>query len=254
MRLSVQVAILGLVVGTFVGLSGVGAGTLMAPALILLGIHPSIAVGTDLAYSSVTKLVGSARNAAHQLIDRPWLLWASVGGLPGTVAGAEVTRLLPSGPGVEHFLKVAVAAALIVASLAIVVKDLATGRGSVPRRDLARARPAAVAGIGAVIGLLVGLTSIGSGSLFMTCLLMYSTLELQEAVATDIANAAVVTLPAALLHWAGGSVNLALAGNLLVGSVPGVLLGARLAQRVPARPLKYGVALLVLAGGLKMML
>lgn len=250
--MSVHIAILGLVVGTFIGLSGVGAGVLMAPTLILLGIHPTIAIGTDLAYSSVTKLVGTARNAAHRLVSRTWLLWMCVGSLPGTVAGTEVTRAMPPAAA-DPFLKSALAVVLIVASLAIIAKELLALRGVIPRRvDLARTRPWVISLVGATVGFLVGLTSIGSGSLFMLFLLTFSGLTPGRAVATDIANAAALTAVAAALHLAGGTVDLELAANLLLGSVPGILLGARLAQHVPVRPLKFGLALLVLAGGLKL--
>ena len=249
--MSVQVALLGLVVGTFIGISGVGAGTLMAPTLILLGIHPSIAIGTDLAYSSVTKLVGTARNASRRLVSRPWLLWMSLGSIPGTVLGTEFTRLLHGDS--EHFLKTALAVVLIVASVAIVLKEFLAARGIIPRTmDLIQAHPWLIVAVGAVIGFLVGLTSIGSGSLFMLFLMAFSSLTPREAVATDIANAAGLTLVAALLHLANHSVNVPLAANLLLGSVPGILLGSRLAQHVPARPLKFGIAVLVLASAVKM--
>lgn len=254
--MSVQIAVLGLVVGTFIGLSGVGAGVLMAPMLILLGVHPSIAIGTDLAYSSVTKLVGTARNLKAQLINRPWFLWMLVGSVPGTVVGTELVRLIPKAFA-EHFLHGALAAVLIVASLAIVAKEVLAFRGVPPRRpdrDLAQTKPMAVVAVGASVGFLVGLTSIGSGSLFMLFLLAYSSMTTREAVATDIANAAGLTVVAALLHLANGTVDLPLAGNLLIGSIPGILLGGALAQHVPARPLKFGIAVLVLASGLKMIL
>ncbi len=254
--MSVQIAVLGLVVGTFIGLSGVGAGVLMAPMLILLGVHPSIAIGTDLAYSSVTKLVGTARNLQARLIHRPWFLWMLVGSIPGTVLGTELVRFIPRAVA-EHFLHDALAGVLIVASVAIVAKEVLAFRGLPPRSregDLVQSRPAAVVAAGAVVGFLVGLTSIGSGSLFMLFLLAYSSMTTREAVATDIANAAGLTFVAALLHLANGTVNLSLAANLLIGSIPGILLGGAVSQHVPARPLKVGIAVLVLASGLKMIL
>ena len=261
--MSAPLALLGFVVGMFVGLSGVGAGVLMAPALILLGVHPSVAIGTDLAYSEVTKLVGALRYAAQRLVSRRWLVWSSVGSVPATAVGAMVTRWLLTGPGAEGFLRCAVAVVLILASVAIVAKEVWAGRhggreGGGARElapvDLVVVRPWAVAALGAGIGLLVGLTAIGSGSLFMMFLLAYSRLSTREAVATDIANAAVLTAPAALLHLWGGSVDLPLATNLLIGSIPGILLGTRFAQHVPVRPLKYGVVVLVILSGVKMLL
>ncbi len=254
--MSLPIAVLGLIVGTFIGMSGVGAGVLMAPTLILLGIHPSLAIGTDLAYSAVTKLVGTARNLQARLIDRAWSLWMLVGSVPGTVIGTEVVRLVPPAV-VQSFLKDALALVLIVASVAIVAKEVVSRRNPPARpgeRDLARTRPAAVVAVGAAVGTLVGLTSIGSGSLFMLFLLAYSTMGSREAVATDIANAAGLTVVGALLHLANGTVDMLLAANLLVGSIPGILLGSALSQRVPARPLKLGIAALVLASGLKMIL
>ncbi len=251
--MSLEIAGLGLVVGIFVGLSGVGAGVLMAPTLILLGFHPSIAIGTDLAYGSVTKLVGTWRNAAHRLVNRTWVLWMTLGSVPGTAAGTEITQLMPHGVA-EHFLRIALAVVLVVASLAIVAKEVLALRGILPRPvDLAETRPWLICVVAGMVGFLVGLTSIGSGSLFMLFLLTFSGLGAREAVATDIANAAALSAVAALLHLANGTVDIPLAGNLLVGSVPGILLGSRLAHHVPARPLKLGIALLVLLGGVKML-
>lgn len=251
--MSVRIAVLGLLVGTLVGLSGVGAGVLTAPALILLGIHPSIAIGTDLAYSSVTKLVGTARNLSAGLISRPWMLWMAAGNIPGTAAGTGLVALLPAA-SLQGFLNHALAVVLIAASGAIVAKELVRRHDPPVRGDLAERRPALVALAGAGIGLLVGLTSIGSGSLFMLLLLACSNLSPREAVATDIANAAGLTVLGALLHLRNGTVDLPLAANLLLGSVPGILLGGALAGRVPARPLKFGLAALVLAGALRMIL
>jgi uncharacterized membrane protein YfcA len=252
--MSLQIAILGLVVGAFVGLSGVGAGVLMAPALILLGIHPSIAIGTDLAYSSVTKLVGTVRNASVRLIQRSWFLLMLAGSVPGTVLGTELPRLVPQAGG-ERFLQHALATVLIAASVAIVAKEVLSVRGVIPGgQDWARSRPWAVVAVGAVIGFLVGMTSIGSGSLFMLFLLAFSGMSVREAVATDIANAGGLTLVAGMLHLAEGTVDLRLAGNLLIGSVPGILLGSGLAQRVPAKALKLGIACLVLCTGVKLIL
>jgi uncharacterized membrane protein YfcA len=253
---SVEIALLGLAGGLLVGLSGVGAGVLMVPVLVMLGVPPSLAIGTDLAYSAVTKSVGTIRNAAMHLVDRVWLLWMAVGSVPGTIAGTAVTALIPPA-SVERLLRLALAGVLIVASVAIVAKELLmrqAGRAVRAKEDLVRRRPWMVALAASGIGALVGLTSIGSGSLFLLMLLAWSGLSPRQAIATDIANAAGLTLVAAGLHLLNGSVDLALAGKLLVGSVPGILLGARLAQHVPARPLKVGLAALVLASGLRMML
>ena len=143
--MSVRIAVLGLLVGTLVGLSGVGAGVLTAPALILLGIHPSIAIGTDLAYSSVTKLVGTARNLSAGLIRRPWMLWMAAGSIPGTAAGTGLVALLPAA-SVQGFLNDALAVVLIAASGAIVAKELVRRHGPPVRWDLAERRPGLVAG------------------------------------------------------------------------------------------------------------
>ena len=250
--MSVRIALVGLVVGTLVGLSGVGAGVLMAPTLIMLGVHPDIAIGTDLAYGAVTKLVGTARNAAQHLVSRPWAMWLSIGSVPGTALGTEVTRLMAPA-AVDHFLRAALAVVLVVASLAIIAKEILAARGVIPRAaDMAADRPWRISLVGGVVGFLVGLTSIGSGSLFMLFLLTCSGLTAQAAVATDIANAAALSVVGALLHLADGTVDLPLAANLLIGSIPGILVGGRLAQYVPARPLKLGLAVLILAGGVKL--
>ena len=247
------IVLVGFAVGTLVGVSGVGAGMLAAPILISFGVSPTLAVGTDLAFSAVTKLVGSLRTARMHMVDRRWLRLLAVGGLPAALVGTGLTRVLPPG-GAEHLVRVSIAAMLILAALAIAVREILTIRGMAPRaRDLASDRPLLVVGADVVAGLLLGLTSIGGGAPLMLLLLAGSHLGPQEVLATGIASAAGLTAVAAASHLAGHTVDGALVLRLLTGSLPGVLVGGRLAGRIPARPLKFGLAALVLASGVSLM-
>lgn len=239
---------LGLVVGALMGATGVGAGILVAPLLILLGIPPAVAVGTDLAFSAVTKLVGSVRNLREGLVSRLWLARMGLPSVAGAMAGTALGTVLP-GQG----LRAAVAAVLLLASAATALKEVLPVRHRPAAPDLATARPALTGAIGVGIGLLVGMTSIGAGALWMAVLVSCAALSPVEAVATGLAAGAGLTLAAALLHLLTHTVDAALLGDLLLGSVPGVLLGARLAGQIPARHLRLGVMALIVASAVHML-
>lgn len=252
-------ALVGLLVGFFVGLTGVGGGVLLAPALVALGIQPSIAVGTDMVYGTVTKLVGTIRNVRNKTVDWVWVRTLAMGSLPAGVLGSYLVAWLRAGHAdAEPVLKKVLGATLVLASAVSLLSDLWLKRsGKQGVLDWTPTVPASrwkVAGVGAVIGLLVGLTSVGSGSLIAVFLLLTSRLPMANLVGTDIAHAMLLVGAASLAHLNIGTVDLGLAANLLVGSLPGVLLGGQLTTKVPARGLKAGVCVLVLLAGGKMLI
>lgn len=239
-------AISGLLVGLLVGLTGVGGGSLMTPLLVLVfGVHPATAVGTDLLYASATKTVGSAVHGAKGSVD-----WGLVGFLAaGSAPAAAVTllvlsRLGASGRPISHLITVSLAVALIATAAAMLLRDRlsawAQTRG--PPLSPARRRLATV-GLGAVVGALVALSSVGAGAIGITVLLiLYPDLSARRLVGSDIAHAVPLTLIAGLGHWLIGGVDLALLGSLLVGSIPGVVAGSLASSRVPDRVLRPVIA------------
>jgi uncharacterized membrane protein YfcA len=251
-------ALVGLLVGFFVGLTGVGGGVLLAPVLVFMGIQPSVAVGTDLVYGSVTKLVGTVRNVRARQVDWHWTGALAVGSLPAGLAGSYFVHWLQHHePTAEHILLKALGAVLTLAAVVNLVSVLwLRGRAIKTLADWSPSswsNRARVALIGAVIGFLVGLTSVGSGSLIAMVLMLTSRLTVHKLIGTDIAHAMLLVAVASIAHLDIGTVDLHLAANLLVGSIPGVLIGGSLTGVVPQQPLKVGVCALVLVAGVKML-
>ena len=259
MEFSAVTALVGLLVGFFVGLTGVGGGVLLAPLLIALGVQPTVAVGTDMVYGTLTKLTATVRNVRAGRVDWRWVRALAAGSVPAGLAGSLVVHWLRSTHAdAEGVLLKALGAVLALAATMSLVGELLKYRGSlhnrfdwtpVDRRSFAR-----VATFGAVIGFIVGLTSVGSGSLIALLLVFGSKLAPRDLIGTDIAHATLLVTAASLAHAGIGTVDWALAANLLCGSIPGVLLGSRLMDVAPARPLKVGMCSLVWLAGAKMLL
>lgn len=252
----------GFVVGALVGLTGVGGGALMTPLLILVfGVRPTLAVGTDLAYAAITKIVGSVQYMRRGQVNFPYVRWLAAGSVPGSIL--SVTWLSPwltaRGVDIEHLTARGLGVMLVlVAVLTLAERWLYTGR----LRDSALIRSHAiqrrwkevilVVG-GLFIGAGVGLTSVGSGSILMAILLLVSELDLLVLIGTDIVHATILVLAAGTTHWLHGNVEWPLVLSLLLGSVPGVWAGARLSQVLPREPLRIGMGLLLGATGVKLL-
>ncbi len=252
-------ALVGLLVGFFVGLTGVGGGVILAPILISLGIQPSVAVGTDLVYGTVTKLVGTTRNIAAKRVDWNWVWALALGSVPAGLAGSYlIDWLRHTQPHAEPIIKTALGAVLTFAAAVNIGSEVFL-RGKkqtqladwTPRDAGTRTR---VALAGALIGFMVGLTSVGSGSLIALLLLFTARLDMATLVGTDIAHAMLLVAAASLAHIDIGTVDYGLAINLMAGSIPGVLIGSRMVGILPARAMKIGVCVLVLVAGVNMLL
>jgi uncharacterized membrane protein YfcA len=243
----------GLAVGILVGLTGVGGGSLMTPLLVLMfGIHPTTAVGTDLLYASATKTVGTGVHGFKRTVQ-----WGIVWRLAlGSVPAAGLTLWLLSRAAPQHasavngLITTSLAWALMVTAVAILFRQtivkFITGRIG----ELSPGRTTAVTvGLGAALGVLVSLTSVGAGALGMTVLLiLYPRTDTAKLVGSDIAHAVPLTLLAGLGHWMMGSVDWVLLASLLCGSIPGIVIGSLLSARLPdgvLRPLLAGTLALV---------
>ncbi len=245
MTLSPLIAFVGLVVGTLVGLSGMGGAALMAPILILLGFRPLFVVGTDLAYSTVTKLIGSAHHLRYGKVDLPTVRQLALGSIPGSLVGILILKTIDIG-SVDRFITRVLGCTLLLVAATMLVRVVAPGIRpfQAPRWGLTL--------LGFVVGVLVGITSVGSGSLIVAVLAMASTLSSREIVGTDIVHAFLLVFVATLGHWEAGSIDFALSLNLLLGAVPGVLIGSRLSGHLSERFMRPTLALVLLATGLKM--
>ena len=239
-------AIAGFAVGMLVGMTGVGGGSLMTPVLILLfGIHPATAVGTDLLYAAVTKTAGSVVHGFNRTVD-----WAVVGRLAaGSVPMTVLTIVALSyvdinGAAARELIAGVLTVALFVTALTLIFRDKIVGRYAALIGSLAPKRIAAITvGVGAVLGVLVSISSVGAGAIGVTALvLLYPKLPTARIVGSDIAHAVPLTLVAGIGHWFLGSINLDVLASLLLGSVPGIVLGSYAAARIPDFALRIVLA------------
>ena len=230
-----------------------GAGSLTTPLIVLLlGYNASTAIGSDLVFSLGTKIVAFLTHVRAQTVKYDALAFLSLGGVPGAVVGIIITGWLHSHlpfATVEHILRTALGIALLVAAAAVAfTKTLkANGKEAPPLPRI----PLVI--IGFVVGTLVSITSIGSGSLTLPLLLLVlSTAQLRQLVGTDVAFAVVLLVPAIIGHWKLGDINLKLAGLLLAGSIPGVLVGTPLVKYLPERGFRYGLAVILTLVGIRL--
>ena len=248
------IIVFGLAVGILVGLTGIGGGSLLTPLLILVvGVKPVVAIGTDLFYGAVTKTVGGWRHLRQGTVDLGVSGWMALGSVPGSLLGVLALSALQAayGDAFESVLLGFVAAALLVVSLAILGRAvfMRVFAESVAVALTPRLRMSAVA-IGLILGALIGLTSVGSGALIGLALILVFRLTPHRVVGTDVFHAALLLWTAALAHMAAGNVDFALAGNLLLGSVPGVWLGAALLPLVPVAGLRPALGCVLLGAAL----
>jgi uncharacterized membrane protein YfcA len=239
-------AISGFVVGTLVGLTGVGGGSLMTPMLILLfGISPAAAVGTDLLHAAVTKTAGSFVHGLKQTIDWRVVRRLATGSIPMTVVTIALLRLLDiNTPAARDLINGALAVALVVTAAALVLRDRLIARYSARLALLAPRRTMVLTIVaGGVLGLVVSISSIGAGAIGVTVLfLLYPKLPMGRIVGSDIAHAVPLTLVGGIGHWLLGAVDLPVFASLIMGSVPGILLGSYAAVRTPDRILRVVLA------------
>ncbi|MEO0031746.1 MAG: hypothetical protein RIS94_1504 [Pseudomonadota bacterium] len=246
----------GLLVGVLVGLTGVGGGSLMTPILVLIfGISPATAVGTDLLFASITKVAGSAVHHKRETVD--WKIMRRLA--LGSVPAAAVTLLTVAyfgkiGKETGHVLLVGLGGMLILTSAATLFqKKLAVIAKSHDRLDDAKAVLPTIL-LGTILGVAVSITSVGAGAIGVTVLLMlYPALRVSRIVGTDIAHAVPLTFVAGFGHWMIGDVNPTLLVNLLIGSLPGAVIGSLLSSRSPDHILRPALAAVLLASGIKLL-
>ena len=244
----------GFFVGLLVGQTGVGGGALMTPILVLLfGIHPATAVGTDLLYASATKSVGTLVHGLNHTVD--WRITGrlALGSLPATVITLLViSRINIGGSASGHVISLIVGVMLLLTALSLIFRQRFLRLMAPVQEGITALRSARLTVLtGVVLGTLVTMTSVGAGALGVTALLMlYPRKPMAIIVGSDIAHAVPLTLVAGIGHWWLGSVNWPLLSSLLAGSIPGIILGSYLAAHVPDAVLRPILAtVLVIVGG-----
>ena len=269
-------SLVGLLVGFLVGLTGMGGGSLLAPILILVfRVPPVWAVGTDIAYSTVTKALGSVVHIRQKQVNFKVALWLACGSVPATLLSVGLVQYIHKhyGNTVNNVIVHAIGFTLVFVAVLLVLKPfimrrleqrqlearkqeaLQGGTSSSTHSDLweKRYRPLVTVLVGAVVGFLVGLTSVGSGTLIIVSLaFLFPRLTAKELVGTDIFQAFMLLAAGAIGYLSAGTINWTIAGLLLIGSLPGVYLGSKLSKFIPDRYLRPMLATVLVISGLKL--
>jgi uncharacterized membrane protein YfcA len=251
------IILFGLGVGILVGATGMGGGALMTPLLILIfGVKPVVAVGTDLAYAAVTKTVGGFRHLTKGKVHRRMAMWLAVGSCPGALVGVYILDALREsyGDGFDDLLILLISAALLLTGGLILLRALALADAK--ERDtlnMNRRHKLGAIALGFSIGVVLGITSAGSGTLIAVGLIVGFRLSPHLVVGTDVVHAAVLLWVAALAHLVSGNIDFVLTGTILIGSIPGVWIGAGLSTKLPADALRPALAIVLVASGLALL-
>jgi uncharacterized membrane protein YfcA len=251
-----KLSIAGLLIGVLVGMTGMGGGSLMTPMLVFLfGFKPTVAIGTDILHGAIFKSFGAVRHRQLGTVHARLTLWMLVASAPFSLGGVALSTWLKHryGDGFEDAAAIILGIALIAGGVGFAVKTFVTGRAKsdAPFILSAADRRIAVA-LGAVGGFIVGLTSVGSGTFFGLVMVLVFPLTAAKVVGTDIFHAAALLWVAGAGHLAAGNVDLHATGWLLLGSIPGVLLGSQISVNLPDRALRLGLAMTLTLSGLKL--
>jgi len=265
-----RISFAGLIVGILIGLTGMGGGSLLAPILIILfGIPPVWAVPVDIAYSAVTKALGSIIHIREKHVDFRAVGWLACGSIPATLLSVLLVQYVHKHYGslVNNLIVHAIGFVLILVAVLIVFRPYILrslerrkqeklkreALAEVPVRKRAWALPLTTALVGAVFGFLVGLTSVGSGTLIIVSLaFLYPRLTPKELVGTDIFQAFLLLLAGSIGYFTTGGINWTLVGLLLIGSLPGVVIGSVLTKYIPNKYLNPVLAVVLGVSGLKL--
>lgn len=270
-----RISIIGLLIGFLVGLTGMGGGALLAPIMILvLRVPPVWAVGTDMTYSAVTKAFGSIIHFQQKSVNRENIkiaLWLACGSIPATIAGVELVQYMRYhfSDLINGLILHAIGFTLVLVAVLLLIKPFvmrrlerksfeaekleALGREKAPSRWEKRYRPLVTALIGAIVGFLVGLTSVGSGTLIIVALaFIFPRLSSKELVGADIVHAVMLHIAGAIVYFNAGTINWTIVGLLLIGSLPGVFLGSKVSKYIPDRIMRPVLATVLVVSGWKL--
>lgn len=253
-----SILVVSFLVGIVVGLTGMGGGALMTPALIFLNVNPAVAVANDLVAASLNKTVGAAVHVREGSPNLRLAGWLMIGSIPTAFAGAFIIDAIGAEESQTEFLKVAIGVALILTATTYTLRIYLNFRQTTSGRPLSReaptVRPIPTLLVGAFGGLLVGITSVGSGSLIMvSLLLLYPTLQAVKLVGTDLVQAVPLVLSAAVAHVIVTGVDWAVLIPLVLGGSPGTFVGARIANWVSQGVVRRGIVIVLTLTGLGML-
>jgi uncharacterized protein len=250
------IVIFGLGIGILVGMTGMGGGSLMTPLLILVfGIQPTTAIGTDIFYSAVTKTVGGWRHLRIGTVNMELVKWLALGSVPAAVGGVALVSLIQDQIGEDRLDSLVYAVlggtllmvGIITLTRALILRNLVEERD---RFDVERRHKVAAVVIGATTGFVIGVTSAGSGTVIAILLIAVYRLAPKKVVGTDVFHAAVLLWAAGIAHWIGGNVDFTLAANILLGSVPGVIVGAALSSKAPQGFIRTALGVVLIGSGI----
>jgi uncharacterized membrane protein YfcA len=248
----------GLFAGTVVGLTGLGGAAIVTPMLLLLfNIPASVAVSTDLVSAAVMKPVGAAVHIKRRTPYWAVVVWLSMGSVPGVLVGSWLFSFISDGEAGEEALKKIIGAVLLVA-VAVTLFRLRLRKYAAEHAEdeleFSRSRLAIAGVVGLFVGLLVGLTSVGSGTLIAACLLiLFPAMLPSRLVGTDIVQAVPMLIVGAIAHAGMGEIDWAIVASLLLGQIPGVFIGARVSSRYNGQELRWLLLVLVGAGGVSLL-
>lgn len=272
-----RISLVGLFIGFLVGLTGMGGGSLLAPIMILIfRVPPVWAVGTDIAYSTITKAVGSLVHIRQKSVNFKLALWLACGSVPATVLSISLVQYIRKhyGDVVNGIIIHAIGFTLILVAVLLVLKPylmrwlerrqleearkqaVLEGKVTAPQsatRWEKRYRPLLTVFVGAFVGFLVGLTSVGSGTLIIVSMaFLFPRLTSRELVGTDVFQAFMLLAAGAITYLAAGTINWILVGLLLIGSIPGVFMGSKLSKYIPDRYMRPVLATVLAISGWKL--
>lgn len=256
MDIDLTIALVGLFVGVVVGMTGMGGGALMTPILVLFfGVAPLSAVSSDLVVSLFMKPVGGLVHLRRGTVNLGLVKWLCIGSVPSAFVGVLLLRAAgDASESIDEIIKIALGVALLVAVVTMLAKEALNARSGAHASDAPLVlRPIPTILVGALGGVVVGMTSVGSGSLIIVgLLLLYPTLTAGRMVGTDLVQAVPLVASAALGHALFGDVSLGLTTSLLIGAIPGAWLGARMSASAPQVLVRRMLAVVLLASGLKL--
>ncbi len=255
--MSISIIMMGFIIGGLVGVTGIGGAALLTPFLLTLGISPSVAVGTDLVYNSITKMFGISQHWKQKTINFRLVKYLAVGSIPSAVIAVVTIHFLPIFHyNREGIIKYILGYVLIIAAISIFIKAFFYNESTqnyFQKQTMTQKKSLTII-IGAILGFIVGLTSVGSGSLFAIAMIYLYRLKPSELVGTDITHAFLLVTVASILNINLGNVDYLLLIHLLIGSIPGVILGSKFSTKIPVKPLQVFLAIIIGVSGLKLVI
>jgi uncharacterized protein len=253
---SIAILLFGLGIGILVGMTGMGGGALMTPLLILFfGVSPTTAIGTDILYAAITKTVGAQRHWKLGTVNLGLVFWMAVGSVPASIIGVQIVAMLQDHLGeakLDSLVYAILGGTLLMVGVITLGRALILAKTINERDDFKielRHKVAAVT-IGVTCGFVIGVTSAGSGTVIAVLLIAVYRLTPKHVVGTDVFHAAIILWAAGIAHFGHGNVDLGLVANILLGSVPGIIIGAALTEKVPQDKLRIALGVVLIASGI----